>query len=1674
MKKSPLFTVSVILILIGILTGCKNFFSGSDKKKNNNTTDEEVTEEITDPNALQLKTGPAIRVIFEQIVPRSITGIIVDSPTATFHGLEARRFQRATSRNKDAEFYLDVAEKDVPVWYDSDTKTLYYFIGENQTLLLNPNSSYMFAGFVNLNVLETTYFNTSKVTNMRGMFTWCSEILNIDVSNFDTSKVTDMSHMFSNCKTMSSLDVGSFRTQNVTNMSSMFEGCGGLCGTLNLHGFNTAKVTDMSFMFFYCTNLTSLDLSTFNTSKVTNMKYMFAFCKSMTNLDLYKFNTSKVTDVSFMLSNCNNLISIDLCRFDVSHITNMTGMFQDSTNLQYIYVNGGTNWASSSLISTDMFKNCHYLPNFSASSLDASRAHIGDDGSGYFLLSTKILKLKTGLEIQQIFDQVLSATDPITINSRDFNKKYFRHFKRASAPVSNSGYYLDIAETSVPVWYDEDAETLYYFIQEYQILELNEDSSYMFTACESVQDIETTYMDTSLVTDMAYMFYYCKALGTLDISVFNTSSVTNMSNMFGFCAYITSYDFSHTSVSQVTDMNYMFFGNTALTSVNLSAQNVSGLTNAAGMFMSCRNLSDLNLDGFTAPALSDTNRMFYDCPKLTYLDLYGFGTGNVSDMSEMFRGCYSLEEIDISSAWSTASVSNGSNMFANCSKLPNFNTSQTGVENAHSGLRNGRMGYLNLATNFPLKSSSEIYVIFDSFCGAPSALYEACNDSAGVSHNGIDATAFVKASERNADATQYLDIKNKNVPVWYDMGTRTIYYYIDDGCSLRLNSDSSALFANCYAMTTIQTSDFDTSSVTDMSNMFWNCASLESIDLSNFETANVTTMAGLFKGCVRLDTLDLQGFDTAKVTKMSDMFNGCSSVEELDLQAFDTAAVKEMKNMFKDCQSLEDLNISSFIATAVTNMESMFENCSSLAAIDVNHLKTRAVVYLNRMFAGCESLTEMNLCEFNTPLVRYMKEMFAGCSQLQKLYLYNFETKVATNMSNMFKDCGNLEYIYVQPGTNWNKSGLNSEDMFAGCTRLTGASGGLDAAYANAGATGYFRLQSVELKSGSDIHSLLESVGGTARYFSASVDAPGFVVTDFLDTGRPSQNEDPEIPVWYESSEDTVYFYNPYGKTLNLPSDSSGMFAGLGFEKIDFRYFDSSSVQDMHDMFKNCSSLKEVVVPHFYTPNVTDMSSMFEGCSDLATVGLDNIDVGNVLSTERMFYGCQTLRKLNLPENYRNSSVTTVKEMFKNCYQIPRIILNGLITEKTTDMESLFDGCRTLQVLEIENIDTQNVTNMKNVFAECANLTNLELSSFDTSKVTTMEGMFFGCAKLQTVNVLTFNTKNVLSMKKMFAGCEMLETLGLYSFETESVTNMDEMFANSSRLTYIHVREGTDWYKPGLSSIDMFEKCTSLRNYSGYNTAEYANTNQTSPAGYFHTGKLRIMNNTNNNGELRKIIPESVTAKHFKRSFKQPKGTTPFLDNGKDVSVWYDDTTETVYYYIKPDELLRFDTDAQFFFNGTGFEDIETTYFDTSNVLNMAGFFNECSHLQSLDLRSFDTRNVECMDELFFGCIALTDVNLTSFDLSHTIAMNGMFVNCQSLTTLDLHSFIPINVTHCASMFDGCINLEVIYVLDNTNWKSPSVSNSTNMFRNCNKLPYKGADIQAAHVGDGGNFTALP
>ena len=254
----------------------------------------------------------------------------------------------------DSNYALDISQAgdgSVVAYIESGQGDGYYWekmyiAGRNGKVVSGPILTSLFAGLDELNWVKFEgNFDTSNCIDMSGMFLGCSYLSEVDVNTLDTSNVRDMSRMFSGCSyLLEELDLSGFDTSKCTNMNGMFENCYDLV-TLNISGFDTSNVTNMSSMFSGCNSLTSIDISSFNTSKVTRMYGMFCGCGDLKTLDLSSFDFSSCEEFGEMFRSCESLVmTIDISgyylyfeSYGYSADYNYESMFDGSEMITVIY-----------------------------------------------------------------------------------------------------------------------------------------------------------------------------------------------------------------------------------------------------------------------------------------------------------------------------------------------------------------------------------------------------------------------------------------------------------------------------------------------------------------------------------------------------------------------------------------------------------------------------------------------------------------------------------------------------------------------------------------------------------------------------------------------------------------------------------------------------------------------------------------------------------------------------------------------------------------------------------------------------------------------------------------------------------------------------------------------------------------------------------------------------------------------------------------------------------------------------------------------------------------------------------------------------------------------------------------------------------------------------------------
>ena len=548
---------------------------------------------------------------------------------------------------------------------------------------------------------------TDNVTDMHWMFYDCSSLMSLDVSGFKTDKVTDMSWMFRGCSKLTNLDVSGFKTDNVTDMNIMFYGCSSLT-SLDVSSFKTNNVTNMGYMFYGCSSLTSLDVSGFKTDNVKDMSRMFYGCSKLTSLEVSGFKTDNVTGMVEMFRNCSSLTSLDVRGFKTDNVTDMYGMFYNCYSLTTIYIGDG--WSTKAVISgAYMFNNCSKLvgckgTTYDSSHIDETYAHI-DEGTanpGYF---TSINKDPQPYAVLSSDNTILTFYYDDKMESRGgmsvgpFSESSARGWNNQREAITTVVFDASFANctslTSTTCWFNGFSN----LITITGIESLKTDNvtrmSFMFDGCSSLTSLDVSGFKTDKVTDMSYMFGGCSNLTSLDVSGFKTDNVTDMSGLFDDCSSLTSLDVTGFKTDNVTNMYFMFYGCSSLTSFDVSgfktdnvtdmgemfgscssltSLDVSGfkthnVTNMYGMFGSCSSLTNLDVNGFKTDEVTNMCAMFNGCSSLTNLDVSDFKTDKVTNMSYMFGECYNLTTIFVGEGWSTKKVTEGTDMFHNCSQL---------------------------------------------------------------------------------------------------------------------------------------------------------------------------------------------------------------------------------------------------------------------------------------------------------------------------------------------------------------------------------------------------------------------------------------------------------------------------------------------------------------------------------------------------------------------------------------------------------------------------------------------------------------------------------------------------------------------------------------------------------------------------------------------------------------------------------------------------------------------------------------------------------------------------------------------------------------------------------------------------------------------------------------------
>ena len=353
------------------------------------------------------------------------------------------------------------------------------------------NMSYLFFANRKIKSLDLSNWDTSKVKKMNSAFEYMQSLSDLNVENWNVSQVEDMESLFSNTN-ISSLNLSNWDVSNVRNLSATFSSMENLTN-LNVSNWNTSKVTDMSYLFQGVNKLETLNINDWDTSKVTDMTNMFAY-SGLTNLDLNNWDTSKVLRAGGMFQHTEKLINLNISNWDVSQIKDMSSMFHYATALTSLDLR---NWNTSSLEEINhLFADAHSLKSLDLNNWNTSKI----------------------TDLSAVFSNVYNL-ETLNINNWDTSK------------VTNMNY-------------------LFHSLTNLKVLNLNS-------------------WDTSKVENMSNTFHNLNKLEELNVSNWDTSKVKDFSDAISYLPEIKSLDLTNWSTESATNLNGFFWGLNRLVKLKL-------------------------------------------------------------------------------------------------------------------------------------------------------------------------------------------------------------------------------------------------------------------------------------------------------------------------------------------------------------------------------------------------------------------------------------------------------------------------------------------------------------------------------------------------------------------------------------------------------------------------------------------------------------------------------------------------------------------------------------------------------------------------------------------------------------------------------------------------------------------------------------------------------------------------------------------------------------------------------------------------------------------------------------------------------------------------------------------------------------------------------------------------
>ena len=990
----------------------------------------------------------------------------------------------------------------------------------------------------------------------------------------------------------------------------------------------------------------------------TSTAFWFWMGSQLTSIDLSYLNTDQLTDMTAMFFGCSQIETLDLSNFNTSKVTRADIAFQNCSKLRDVIVDP-TKWNMNNLEDPGvlLFYNNPLLmggagtiwqPGNEYSTLNYARVDGGASAPGYFKSKTQTKPTVASIAIKTLPAHLTYAPgEPLNFDGQgriSVTLSNGRSMEQSLSYTNITGYTNDIGVQTLNVEYYGKTTT-------FNITVEDKVAPYCYKfGGDTYFFVYDKYQDGYIYICDETMANYDESKWDIKNVIFTSSFKnyypTSCANWFnGFINLTTFYYWENLNTDKVTNMF----------------------------------------------------QMFKNCESLTSLDLKYFNTAKVTDMTNMFYDCSKLETIKVGSLWKTSAVTESGYMFQNCTSLKGGSGTtydETKTDYTYAKIDGGTSspGYFSLPDSEPyaLINGNTLTFYYDN--ARPAYAYD-------FHSNGMQPWGW------NQSITKV--VFNPSFAEYTPTTCSNLFYGLMNLSQIEgleyLNTsevtDMGAMFNCCFALTSLDLSNFDTRKVTNMFQMFCACRDLKTIYVgNNFQIGNNVNTDQMFSGDYHL----VGSKGTVYLFENDDIYNG--SYAHID-GGESNPGLFSAKGQTPP--AVTQLSISTMPKTSFSKLET-FSYTNGQLSVTYNGRAPQIVDFSSAEVSGKYDSTKVGTYA--------MTIKYGG-----KTISYNVKVEDKDDLY-CTKSSNNVLTIYYGKYKNGAKLFTQLPSSFKeSITKVI-----IDESVQN--------------------YTNLTSCNQWFCYFYKLTEIEGL---DNVNTANVT-----DMSYMFCQCRKLQKLYLTSFKTANV-TNMSEMFNGCTSLTNIYISNDwsTSSVTNSSSMFNDCTSLQGSSGTAYDATKIDYTYARLDGgtSSPGYLSSIQAYYVTDTLGVRTFYYNS------NPPANARIIKGTDLSNMGGN--DITKVVIDKSFAQfKPTTCSFMFGGSYNLtEISGLQYLNTSRVTNMLSMFLNCSLLRSLDLSSFDTRKVDTLGVMFNSCKNLHTIYVgdkwTIENVTEDIQNTYMFYGC---------------------------------------------------------------------------------------------------------------------------------------------------------------------------------------------------------------------------------------------------------------------------------------------------------------------------------